>query len=239
MSRMQAIVTRTAATLAMLLAVAPAQGFDINKSINIEAGAESGARSTVSGSISVGRGATVTGSLETVNGRISIEEDASVRDAETVNGSLRVADGAGTGSLSTVNGEVRLGGRVRVDGSVSTVNGSLDLGQGTAVSDDVGNVNGEITLAGAEVGGNLETVNGNVTLEDGSVVRGDLVVEKTRGNDWFNRPPRVVIGPGSRVEGEIRLEREVELYISDSAEVGGVSGAMSMEDAVRFSGDRP
>jgi hypothetical protein len=35
------------------------------------------------------------------------------------------------------------------------------------------------------------------------------------------------------------LEREVKLYISDSAEVGGVEGKMSMSDAVRFSGDHP
>ena len=37
----------------------------------------------------------------------------------------------------------------------------------------------------------------------------------------------------------IRLEREVELYISESAEVGGVKGKMSMDDAVRFSGKKP
>jgi hypothetical protein len=41
------------------------------------------------------------------------------------------------------------------------------------------------------------------------------------------------------VQGEIRLEREVELFISDSAEVGGVSGKLGMDDAVRFSGSRP
>jgi len=41
------------------------------------------------------------------------------------------------------------------------------------------------------------------------------------------------------VEGVIDLEREVKLYISDSAEVGGVKGVMTMDDAVRFSGKRP
>ena len=51
--------------------------------------------------------------------------------------------------------------------------------------------------------------------------------------------PEVVIGPGSRVHGTIRLEREVKLYISDTAEVGGVSGVMSLTDAVRFSGEHP
>ena len=48
-----------------------------------------------------------------------------------------------------------------------------------------------------------------------------------------------MIGPGSRVEGVIRLQREVELFISESAEVGGVEGEMGMDDAVRFSGNSP
>jgi hypothetical protein len=41
------------------------------------------------------------------------------------------------------------------------------------------------------------------------------------------------------VDGNIIVEREVELYISDTAEVGGVSGVMSIDQAVRFSGERP
>ena len=53
------------------------------------------------------------------------------------------------------------------------------------------------------------------------------------------RKPKVIIGPNSTVVGDIILEREVELFISNSAKVGGVSGEMSINDAVRFSGDRP
>ena len=70
-------------------------------------------------------------------------------------------------------------------------------------------------------------------------IEGDLVIDKPSGWNSSGGMPRVVIGPGSRVEGVIRLEREVKLYISDSAEVGGVEGEMSMDDAVRFSGKRP
>jgi hypothetical protein len=54
-----------------------------------------------------------------------------------------------------------------------------------------------------------------------------------------SRKPRIVVGPGSRVEGKIILKREVELFISETAEVGGVEGEMSMDDAIRFSGKRP
>ena len=78
-------------------------------------------------------------------------------------------------------------------------------------------------------------------MADGAVVNGDIIVEKPGGWGWNkeDKEPKIVIGPGSRVEGVIRLEREVELYISESAEVGGVEGVMSMADAVRFSGKRP
>ncbi len=54
-----------------------------------------------------------------------------------------------------------------------------------------------------------------------------------------SKKPKVVIGPGSSVEGVINLEQEVELFISETAEVGGVTGVMSLDDAQRFSGDRP
>ncbi|MCZ6809247.1 MAG: hypothetical protein O7D92_05755, partial [Proteobacteria bacterium] len=69
---------------------------------------------------------------------------------------------------------------------------------------------------------------------------GNLTIEKPGG--WDNnksRKPKIIIGPGSRIGGKIVAEREIELYISDTAEVGGVAGVMSMEQAIRFSGKRP
>ena len=99
---------------------------------------------------------------------------------------------------------------------------------------------GRSKLSGADIGGNVSTVNGDVGVVDGAVVRGDLVVEKPNNrNKNKGRKPRIVIGPGSGVEGVIELERKVELFISDTARVGGVTGVMSIDDAVRFSGDRP
>ena len=92
------------------------------------------------------------------------------------------------------------------------------------------------------IGGNLSTVSGDIDLRDGAEIKGDIVVEKPGGWGWGNkntRIPEVVIGPGSRVHGDIRLERVVKLYISETAEVGGVVGEMSMSDAIRFSGKHP
>jgi len=231
----------TIGLLFMLLAV-PAMGATINKSVKIEAGSESSGASSVNGSISVGEDAVVTGNVKTVNGTIRVDQGASIEEASTVNGAVRLAEGVKSGSLSTVNGSVKIGASTSVDGKVSAVNGRITMQKGSNVSDGVSNVNGQIELEGAMVGGNLETVNGDVSLEDASVVKGDLVVEKNSGWGWGkskSRKPRIVVGPGSRVEGKIILKREVELFISETAEVGGVEGEMSMDDAIRFSGERP
>lgn len=234
-------VLSRSATLAGLVALflaLPAYG-SINKSIKVGPGETSDGESSVNGSITIGEGATITGDVTTVNGTIRIEQGATVGDAETVNGGLRVADNVKSENLSTVNGSIRVAGQVSVTGEISAVNGRIVVGGGSKIGSDVGNVNGEIELSGSEVGGNLTTVNGDIDLADGAVVKGDLIVEKPGGWNNNNRKPRIVIGPGSRVEGKILLEREVELFISESAEVGAVEGVMSMDDAVRFSGKRP
>jgi DUF4097 and DUF4098 domain-containing protein YvlB len=227
-------------SLLALLPATPAHAFGVNKSIDIEAGSESGGASTVNGSITVGAGATVTGGLETVNGAIRIDENAVIEDAETVNGSIKIAPGVKAQDIEGVNGTIRVGANVTINGEISVVNGQIGVDKGSSVGGDVNNVNGEIRMTGAEIGGDLSTVNGDVTLDDGANLHGNLTIEKSGG--WHSnnsRKPKIIIGPGCKVGGQIIAEREVELYISDSAEVGGVSGVMSMDQAVRFSGNRP
>jgi len=230
------------AGLLALLLITPAHGLSINKSIKIAAGSETSGQSSVNGSISVGEGAVIDGSLNTVNGSIRVDENVTLEDAETVNGTIRIASGSSADDVSSVNGSIRLGENVSVAGEVDIVNGKISLDTGTKVAEDLSNVNGEISLTGAEIGGDLSTVNGDVTLNNGSTVRGNLVVEEPGSWGWNKgkqRRPKIIIGPDSKVLGDIVLEREVELFISNSAEVGGVSGVMSLDDAVRFSGDRP
>jgi len=229
------------AVIAVLFLFAPAFAADMNKSISIADGGESSGESTVNGSISVGAGATVSGSVRTVNGTIRVGENARVEEAATVNGSIRISSGATTDGLNSVNGSIKIGENVAVNGEVDVVNGKIGLGKGTNVTNDIANVNGEITLTTAEVGGDLTTVNGDVRLLDGSTLHGNLIVQKPGGWGWFRdkRKPKIVIGPGSTVVGNIQLEREAELFISETAEVGGVTGEMTMDDAVIFSGNRP
>jgi len=228
--------------LLLMLMVVPVYGASVNKSIKIAAGSESDGATTVNGSISVGEGASVSGTLRTVNGKIRVAKDAMIENAETVNGSLWLATNASAADLSTVNGSVSVDESATVDGVIDAVNGAITLQQDSKIGDNVSNVNGDMAFSGSEIGGDVTTVNGDIELSDGAVIKGDVIVKEPHTWGWSNnssRVPKVVIGPGSAVAGSIRLERKVELFISESAKVGGVEGAMSMNDAVRFSGDRP
>ena len=228
--------------LLVLLMSVPVYGASVNKSIKIDAGSESDGATSVNGSITVGDGAVVTGVLRTVNGKVRIGDDARIEEAGTVNGGLTVGENVTADGLETVNGAISVGEGSRIGGEIGAVNGRITLEKGAVAAADIGNVNGSIMLKGGEVGGDIKTVNGSVNLSDEATVRGNIVIEKP--NSWWSsdresKKPEVVIGPGSVVEGKIILEREVKLYISESADVGGVEGEMTMNDAVRFSGDRP
>ncbi len=225
----------------MLMAV-PAFGGSINKSVKIAAGGESSGESSVNGSITIGENAVVTGDLDTVNGSIRVDSGAKIESAGTVNGGVRIAGNVKSESLTTVNGSIKVGESSEVDGDIETVNGKISLGKGATVSDNLGNINGKIGLTSAEVGGDISTVTGDIDLAEGSVVKGNIKVEKP--SNWSfgkrkNRKPRIVIGPGSSVAGIIDLEHKVDLFISETARVGGVEGVMTMADAVRFSGNTP
>lgn len=223
-----------------VLSVAAIAG--VNESVTIADGELSNGATSVNGSITVGDDASVSGRLRTVNGKIRVGSRSVIQDAQTVNGKIVLGRNVAAGNLETVNGSISIPEAATIEGSVSAVNGSIEVGSDSRVANDVSNVNGSMDLAGSEVGGNLRTVSGDIELRDGAAILGDLVVDKPRDSGWFKwtqRDPRVVIGPGCRVDGILRLEREVRLYISESATVGGVAGVMTLDDAEIFSGTRP
>lgn len=191
--------------------------------------------SKVNSSIRLDAGETA-GDLETVNGGISLEDNARADSVETVNGGVRLGAGTQVQSVETVNGGVTLGSRAIVLGDAETVNGSITLEDGADVGGSVSNVNGGIDLNNAHVGGGLSTVSGDIDVGAGSHVQGGIKIEKPNGG-WFNwgkqRVPRVTIGPNAVVEGDLVFERDVELYVHETARVGKISGA----EAKRFSGD--
>jgi len=110
------------------------------------------------------------------------------------------------------------------------------LAQGAEVGGRASNVNGRITLDAAHIGGGIETVSGDVEIGANSRVEGGLLVDKPHGFSWGkSKNPRVVIGPHAVVDGTLEFRRDVDLYVSDTAKVGTITGAT----ANKFSGDHP
>lgn len=196
---------------------------------------DSGAN-TVNGSIHVPAGSH-SGAVGTVNGSIHVDDNAVVANASTVNGSISLGAHATADALTTVNGAITLGDGAHVTREASTVNGAMTLKSGADVGGVVANVNGRIELSGAHVAGGLRTVDGDIDVSGGSHVEGGILVKHSNPGlfSWGTHKPRVVIGPGAVVQGELRFERAVDLYVSDQATTGTVTGAT----AIRFSGDKP
>ena len=180
--------------------------------------------SRINGSINVGSGQQA-GDVSTVNGSITIGSSAQVGEVETVNGSVHFEDSAKAQSAETVNGAIVLGRQATVEGSVSTVNGAIELANGARVGGALENVNGTLRIDGGQVGGGIETVNGEILLASGSRVDGGIHVEKNHG--WsLGKPdrPRVTIESGAVVNGTLRFDREVDLYVGAGATLGPVEG---------------
>jgi hypothetical protein len=190
----------------------------------------------VNGSIQVPAGRQP-GAVATVNGSIHVDDNAAVTSATTVNGTLHLGDHATATSLNSVNGSITLASGAHVSGSVSSVNGELSLEDGADISGSLSNVNGKITLTAAHVGGGIKTVSGGMNITGASRIEGGLRVQKPSSEliQLVMDVPRIVIGPGVTVQGELRFERTVQLFISDKATIGAVTGAT----AISFSGETP
>lgn len=176
------------------------------------------------------------GDLDTVNGGIRIGDGAQTGDAETVNGGIKVGDDVRVGGIETVNGGVSVGSRTIVGKGIETVNGSVFVDRGSEVHGDIETVNGAIGLVATRLHGDIETVNGDITVGVNSQVDGGITVRKPSGFRLSLKPSRtsrVIIGPNAVVEGELLFEREVELYVHESARVGHITGATPR----RFAGD--
>jgi DUF4097 and DUF4098 domain-containing protein YvlB len=195
---------------------------------------------TVNGSIRVSAGQKKD-DISTVNGSIQIADNAAVAGAQTVNGSITMGAHATADELHTVNGAITVGDGASVSHAISAVNGTLTLHAGVDVGGALTNVNGRIVLQAAHVGGGIKTVNGNMDVGSNSHVDGGILVQKDQSDVfWFfhwgsSDMPRIVIGPGAVVQGNLRFERQVHLFVSDSATIGPVIGAT----AVKFSGEKP
>jgi DUF4097 and DUF4098 domain-containing protein YvlB len=208
----------------------------INDDIRVSAGKNGKlGGATLNGDVLVDKDAVVPdGDFSTVNGNIRIEERAQVKSVTTVNGNIVLAPEAQTSKVQTVNGRFELGSKARVNGSVRLVNGNVSLSPGSEVGGSVETVNGEIAAQGATIDGDVANYSGGMLITDESIVKGSLTVHEPEevGNE---KPPRIVIGPHSKVIGPLKFERSVELYVHETAETGPIDGA----EPIRYSGALP
>ena len=159
------------------------------------------------------------------------------QDIDKVNGSITVEAGQTVGDLDTVNGSIRVAGNGKLASKLETVNGGIFVDRGGDVRGDIETVNGAIGLVDTDLSGGITTVNGDVTVGVDSHVKGGIHYTKP-SSSWFSfnkRDPKVIIGPNAVVEGPLKFERKVELYVHSTAKTGAISGAT----AVRYDGATP
>ena len=218
--------------LAGLLMLGAACGNGVNG--DVTATREGG--STINGAVRVPAGQQV-GALSTVNGSITVEDGATAGAARAVNGEIKLGAHATVDSAASVNGAVILENSARVKKDVKSVNGEIELQKDSEVAGAVTTVDGSIRLTDAKVGGGLSTVAANIDIMGASHVDGGILVEKNTGTfeTTSTTKPRIVIGPGAVVQGNLTFKRDVQLYVSDKATIGPVEGAT----VVTFPGDKP
>ena len=225
----------------------------INGTLRVDDGRSCGDASTVNGAILVGEHASIR-SAHTVNGRIVLGANSVAESLGTVNGSISVGTGSHVnGGASTTNGAISIGSETHVSGALKAHNGSIVLGSSADISGQVSTINGGIRLFAAHVGEGIETVSGAIELGSHSKIEGGIWVRSSEG--WAARscqagligkmirylalgscePQLVVIGPDVVVQGTLRFDHPVRLYVNKSAQIGPVEGAQ----AIPFSGERP
>lgn len=211
--------------LAVVLLITGCGSGSINDTIRVTAGEtrEGGARS-VNGNIVVGAGAVLEGDINSVNGMVDIDDQAKAGNIKTVNGSIRLGSGAEIRDVDSVNGGLRARASSRI-GRIRLVNGSVDTEAGTLIDGDINLVNGTAELRGTRVSGDIVTYSGQITLSDASEAAQNIIVKKPKGAFSQGDKPRVIVGPDSRVAGKVIAEREIRLFVHESATIGGAEGA--------------
>jgi hypothetical protein len=134
--------------------------------------------SKVMGSVHIGPGEHA-GDATTVNGSVELGANAVAKHVESVNGGITLHEHATAESTQTVNGATHLQEGARVTRNVELVNGGISLEKGADVAGHVSNVNGVIELEGAHVGGGIETTTGDIEIGPDSRVEGGILVNKS------------------------------------------------------------
>jgi translation initiation factor IF-1 len=123
-----------------------------------------------------------------------------------------------------VNGGILIGAASGVHGNVESVNGPVSCESGVKVAGRIRTVNGGMDLVGTVVQKGLDTYNGSISLSDSSVVKGDVVVRKSKGSGHARRGLSIRVLDGSVIEGDIRVldpDLSVDVFLHSGGKVKG------------------
>jgi hypothetical protein len=165
-------------------------------------------------SVTVGEGRTVE-NISSVNGSILIKNDVVANKVTNTNGQISIRDNVSVDSVKGVNGQIKIGEGFTSQDGIKNVNGQISIREGSKVGGDISTVNGSINLSSVTVEGGLETVNGSISLQQGSLVKGNIYFRGNSNGTYSGKNPTLYISSDSAVDGDIILERPVELKLQN------------------------
>ncbi|WP_411692430.1 hypothetical protein [Glaciecola sp.] len=171
---------------------------------------------TTNKSVRVAEGRTVE-NISSVNGSVSIDDNVTAERVSNTNGQIKIGDNVKVDSVKAVNGQIKIKEGFVSKGDVSTVNGQIKIGENGQVGGELSTVNGSINIHNVVVEKDIVTVNGHIYLKEGSVVKGDIHFRGNNNNNNRKHTPVLYISADSNVEGDIILERPVELELENKS----------------------
>ena len=190
----------------------------------------SGCNYSVNKSVTVKDGEILDEGRNVVNGHISIGSDAEVNGScRSVNGFIRVGDRSKVEKLQVVNGGIDIGRDVLVRGNAETVNGTITCEPGVKIYGKAKTVNGSVKIRGTEIQNDIHVYNGNIDIREKSIIRGSIIVKRSKGGTRRRRRMTIEITDESVVEGDIIVEDknvDARVILSQKGEVKGtIKGA--------------
>lgn len=207
--------SRASIVFIVVFALCVSCNMSINRSIHIEDGRSVGGFNTINGSITIGEECRVGGSCRSVNGIIEVGRLSRIRDVQTVNGRILIENEAVVrGDIESVNGSVGCRRGVEISGEINTVNGDIDL-ENTTVARDLTTYTGDVLLESRSIiRGDIIVKKSNsrsrrrrtlhIEITDNSVVHGNIIVRD------YDIEAVVILSHGGRVEGRVRNAEVVE-----------------------------
>jgi len=171
-------------------------------------------------SVNVAEGRTVE-DVGSVNGSVVVEDNVTAKHVTNINGRISIGDNVSVDSLDSVNGQIKIGENFVAKESVSTVNGQIVIQEQGQIGGGLTTVNGNILISSVVVEKDIVSANGSVKLKDGSRVKGNIHFRNS-ANNYNKNYPVLYISADSNVQGDIILERPVELELQNKSLEGKI-----------------